>query len=85
MLPIMIFSLIYRFFAYLRSLKSFTRIIEEIWLDRSGIEIKVRFRNGIFRKIRNRREEQSLFNSVMQNPSDNLLPLKGKFRRLISA
>lgn len=68
MLPIMAFSLSYYIFAFINYIKTFHKIIDELWLDRSGNEVRIVFRNRVYRKFRNNNGEEIMCNSALISP-----------------
>jgi len=80
MLPIMTFSLCFYLVGFLRYVSSLQKIVEEIWLDRTGTEIKVSYRNKRYRKFRGNSGSEILLNDSLIWPDENEYKfLKGKF------
>jgi hypothetical protein len=77
MLPIMVFSLCFCSFSFLGFLRSLQNSVEEIWLDKSGGEIKVVYRNRGYRKFRGAQQEEKLINTVLTTPKVKMESLKG--------
>jgi hypothetical protein len=74
----MVFSLFYFFISFLRQLRSYQRIVEEIWLDKSGSEAKIIFRNPKYRKFRGRATQEILITTSLITPTDvDPIALKG--------
>ncbi len=69
MLPIMTFTLAYYFLAFFNYLRTLQNIVEEIWLDKSGNEIRIVFRNKTYRKFRGVPFEEKYINQAMVTPS----------------
>jgi len=69
MLPIMTFTLAYYFLAFFNHLRKLQNIVEEIWLDKSGNEIRIVFRNKNYRKFRGIPFEEKYINQAMVTPS----------------
>lgn len=62
-------------FGFMRRLKN---VVNEIWLDNSGKEIKIIYRNMRYRKFReNETEDIMLVNSMISPRVDNKIPLRG--------
>lgn len=68
MLPIMVFSLCFTSFNYLRFLKSLQNVIEEIWLDKSGSEVRILYRNKYYRQFRGAISEEKVLTSALISP-----------------
>lgn len=64
MLPIMVFSFGYYFMAFINFLSSLQNIVEEIWLDKSGTEVRILYRNKAYRKFRGVQTEEKILNSA---------------------
>jgi hypothetical protein len=80
MLPVMAFSLIYFIISFLRQMKTYQRIVDEIWLDKSGSEAKIIFRNPKYRKLRGRPTQEILITTSLMTPTDvDPIALKGKY------
>lgn len=76
MLPIMVLSYVYYIFALLNFLRSLQKIVDEIWLDKTGSEIRVVYRNRSYRKFRGVTGEEIIMNSSLVSPSEhNLLSI----------
>jgi len=71
MLPIMTFSLCFYVVGFLKYISSLQKIVEEIWLDRSGTEIKVSYRNKRYRKFRGNSGAEILLNDSLIWPDEN--------------
>ncbi len=69
MLPIMAFTLSYYFLAFLNFLRGMQNVVEEIWLDKSGSEIRIVYRNKSYRKFRGVPFEEKLLNNAMVTPA----------------
>jgi hypothetical protein len=79
MLPIMTFSLCFYVIGFIRYISSLQKIVEEIWLDRTGAEIKVSYRNKRYRKFRGNSGAEILLNDSLVSPDENEYKfLKGK-------
>lgn len=79
MLPIMTFSFSFYLVAFLRYVSSLQKIVEEIWLDRSGTEVKIIYRNRRYRKFRGNVGIEILLNESLVSPDeDEYKFLKGK-------
>jgi hypothetical protein len=77
-LPVMVFSLFYFLISFLRQLKTYQRIVDEIWLDKSGSEAKIIFRNPKYRKFRGRATQEIMITTSLVTPNDiDLNILKG--------
>ncbi len=78
MLPLMSIGLsIYLclFFGYLRRIKN---IVNEIWLDPTGKEVKIVYRNMRYRKFRDEAfEDIILVNSLITPRTEDRITLKG--------
>ncbi len=68
MLPIMVLSFCYYSFSYLGFLRSFQRTVDEIWLDRSGTEVRLVYRNKKYRKFRGNNTEEKILCSGLVTP-----------------
>lgn len=80
MLPIMSFSLAFYLVGFLRYISSLQKIVEEIWLDRTGTEIKVYYRNRRYRKFRGNSPIEIFLNDSLVSPDENEYKfLKGTF------
>ena len=78
MLPVMAFSLLYFIISFLRQLRTYQRIIDEIWLDKSGSEAKIIFRNPSYRKLRGRATQEIFITTSLTTPTDvDPIALKG--------
>lgn len=71
MLPIMTFSLFFYIIGFLRYISSLQKIVDEIWLDRTGTEIKVSYRNKRYRKFRGNSGEEIFLNDSLISPDQN--------------
>jgi hypothetical protein len=71
MLPIMTFSLCFYIISFLRYVSSLQKIVEEIWLDRTGTEIKVIYRNRRYRKMRGNLGIEILLNDSLISPNED--------------
>ena len=79
MLPIMAFSLCFYMVGFLRYISSLQKIVDEIWLDRTGTEIRVSYRNKRYRKFRgNSGAEILLIDSLVSPDESEYKFLKGK-------
>ena len=79
MLPIMTFSFCFYCVAFLRYVSSLQKIVEEIWLDRTGTEVKVIYRNRRYRKLRGNVGTEILLNDSLVSPNEEEYKLlKGK-------
>jgi len=56
---------------FLRYISSLQKIVEEIWLDRTGTEIKVSYRNKRYRKFRGNTGAEILLNDSLVSPDEN--------------
>ncbi len=75
----MAFSLFYFIISFLKQLKTYQRIVDEIWLDKSGSEAKIIFRNPKYRKLRGRPTQEIFITTALITPTDiDPLALKGK-------
>jgi hypothetical protein len=78
MLPVMAFSLFYFIISFLRQLKTYQRLVDEIWLDKSGSEAKIIFRNPSYRKLRGRSTQEIFITTSLISPVDvDPIELKG--------
>ena len=78
MLPVMVFSLFYYLISFLRQLKTYQRIVDEIWLDKSGSEAKIIFRNPKYSKFRGRATQEIMITTSLITPTDiDPIALKG--------
>jgi len=77
MLPVMVFSLIFCSFSYLNFLRSLQNLIDEIWLDKSGAEVRLVYRNKGYRKFRGAQSEEKLINAALISPNSKKESLKG--------
>lgn len=74
----MAFSLVYYIGLYINFLKTLKKTVDEIYLDKSGNEINVIYRNRGKRLLHEQKEEEILINSALINPDPILYPfLKG--------
>lgn len=79
MLPIMSFTLAYYFIVFFNFLRSLQNVVEEIWLDKSGNEIKIVYRNKSYRKFRGVPFEEKLINQAMVTPAGLNKKIESKF------
>jgi len=64
---------------FLRYISSLQKIVDEIWLDRTGTEIRVSYRNKRYRKFRgNSGAEILLIDSLVSPDESEYKFLKGK-------
>ena len=78
MLPIMAFTTIFYIIKLFNYIKNFQKIIEEIYLDNSGNEIIVIYRNRKYRAMRGTKQEEVIITSALINPDPYKYPiLKG--------
>jgi hypothetical protein len=56
------------------------RVVDEIWLDKSGNEIRIVYRNRKYRKLRNVETEEKLINQAMLTPGDLSKTQKSLFK-----
>jgi hypothetical protein len=68
MLPIMVFSLIFTTISYIRHLRNLQNILQEIWLDKLGNEVRIVYRNKGYRKLRGVKSEDRYLNSSLVDP-----------------
>jgi hypothetical protein len=78
MLPIMVFSLFFMSFNFLRFLKSLQNVVDEIWLDKSGNEVRMLYRNKSYRQFRGAITEEKFINSALVSPAGKSEALTGK-------
>ena len=71
MLPIMTISFCIYLVQFLRYISSFQKIVEEIWLDRTGTEVKVIYRNRRYRKMRGNLGTEILLNDSLVSPNED--------------
>ena len=71
MLPIMTFSFCFYIVGFLKYVSSLQKIVEEIWLDRTGTEIKIVYRNRRYRKFRGNVGSEILLNDSMVSPNED--------------
>jgi hypothetical protein len=76
----MTFGLIFFLGKLFMKLKSYQQIVDEIWLDKSGSEIKVIFRNARYRALRGRSTSDMLVTSTLINPDYDKQLLKGNIK-----
>jgi hypothetical protein len=68
---------------FLRYISSLQKIVDEIWLDRTGTEIRVSYRNKRYRKFRgNSGAEILLIDSLVSPDESEYKFLKGKYIQL---
>lgn len=78
MLPVMSFSLIYVVLSYLIFLRNSQHIIDEIWLDKAGQEVRLVYRNKAHRESRGKTEDEIIVASSLTIPPVEESTLKGK-------
>jgi hypothetical protein len=72
MLPIMSFSLLFVFVSFFNYIKSLQKIVEEIYLDKSGNEVLIIYRNRRYRKFRGSKSEEVFINSALMDPDPDV-------------
>jgi hypothetical protein len=78
MLPIMVFSLSFTCLGLLKFMRSLQNVVEQIWLDKSGNEIRILYRNRSYRRFRGAETEEKILNSALISPSGKPEAMAGK-------
>lgn len=68
MLPVMSITFIGSFISLFKYVSSFHKIIDEIWLDRSGTEVRIVYRNRGYKKFRRNNSEEVIISSSLVSP-----------------
>ena len=76
MLPIMSFTLVGYLGFYFNYYRKLQNVISQIWLDKSGNEIRVVFNNRFYRNLRQKQTEDILLNSSLISPNKETFPKK---------
>jgi hypothetical protein len=83
MLPLMVFSVSFLCLDFLRFMKSLQNIVEEIWLDKSGNEVRIIYRNRSYRQFRGAQTEEKLLNSAMISPAGKSEAMAGNYKIML--
>ncbi len=78
MLPVMVFSFIITSFNYLKFMRDLQNTVEEIWLDKSGMEVRIVYRNKGYRQLRGVQSEEKMINSSLVSPAVKPESLAGR-------
>ncbi len=73
----MVFTLVGYSYFYLKFLRSLQNLVEEIWLDKSGCETRVMYRNKAYRKFRGIETEEKYINTYLISPKSKPGELTG--------
>jgi hypothetical protein len=65
----MSFSLFFYFIAFFNNLKKYQNIVSEIWLDKTGNEVRIVYSNKKYRTLRGNYTEEIILNSSLINPN----------------
>jgi len=82
MLPIMVFSFCFYSFAFISFLRCLQKVVSEIWLDKSGSEVRIVYRNRGYRKFRGVHSEVKILNSSLITKDSANLP-QSMYNKLI--
>ncbi len=50
-------------------MRSLQNVVEQIWLDKSGSEVRVVYRNRSYRRFRGAETEEKILNSALVSPA----------------
>jgi len=73
MLPVMSFTVIGYLIFYFNYLRKLQNVVYQIWLDKSGNEIRVVYNNRTYRNFRRKQVEDIILTSSLVNPSKDSL------------
>jgi hypothetical protein len=79
-LPTMAFGLCYLLMSFFKKLRSYQQIVDEIWLDKSGSEIRVIYRNKKYRVFRGKPTYEMLITTTLLTPDEDKQLMKGNIK-----
>jgi hypothetical protein len=60
-------------------MRSLQNVVEEIWLDKSGSEVRMVYRNRSYRRFRGAQTEEKILNSALISPAGKSEAMAGNY------